>query len=245
MDPVLYHAHHSLYVEDLPFWQSLAAETGSPVLELGCGTGRVIVPLAAVGHNMVGLDRDAGMLAYVRSQVPGVARPLLVQADLRQFAFGVRFPLIILPCNTLSTLSRPDREALYRCVSGHLAQDGWFAASLPNPALLADLPSVGEPVVEESFPHPEDQAPVQVTSAWERDETQVSITWAYDHLQVDGSVERTDAIQTYEIIPVSSLVAELIEAGFRVGETYGDYDQSPYELGSPYWIFIAHLADEI
>ncbi len=182
MDPVLYHAHHSLYLEDLPFWQRLAASSGSPVLELGCGTGRVLLPLAAGGSHIVGLDRDAGMLAYLRSQEDQAIRPLLVQSDLRRFAFGVRFPLIILPCNTLSTLSKSDREALYRCVSAHLAEGGWFAASLPNPALLADLPVVGEPVVEENFPHPKDQAPVQVTSAWERDETQVSITWAYDHL---------------------------------------------------------------
>ena len=54
----LYHAHHSRNLEDLPFWQELARQQGSPILELGCGSGRVLLPLARAGYNVVGLERE-------------------------------------------------------------------------------------------------------------------------------------------------------------------------------------------
>ena len=50
MLPSVYHAHHNRHLEDLPFWLDLAAQTGDPLLELGCGTGRVLIPLAQAGY---------------------------------------------------------------------------------------------------------------------------------------------------------------------------------------------------
>ena len=64
--PKLYQAQHSEYQEDIPFWLVLASEQGSPILELGCGTGRVLHPLAEAGYTCYGLDHDPGMLAMVK-----------------------------------------------------------------------------------------------------------------------------------------------------------------------------------
>ena len=58
MFPQLYHAHHNRSLEDLPFWLELAAQAGDPILELGCGTGRVLIPLAQAGYHTIGLDND-------------------------------------------------------------------------------------------------------------------------------------------------------------------------------------------
>ena len=64
MLPLLYHAHHNRYKEDLPFWLELAARHGDPVLELGCGSGRVLLALAQDGYQVYGLDNDPGMLFH-------------------------------------------------------------------------------------------------------------------------------------------------------------------------------------
>ena len=239
MDPVLYHAHHSRHDEDLPFWRQMAFTKGSPVLELGCGTGRVLLPLAAEGFAMVGLDHDPSMLAFLSDRLPKENPPLIVRSDLREFAFAVRFPLIILPCNTLTVMPAPDREGLYRCVRRHLALQGWFVVSMPNPALLADLPAEGVPVVEEVFPHPHGGFEVQVSSAWQRTEDQVTISWRYDCLLEDGSVRHTTMDQVHHIIPVSTLKREFTESGLKLAETFGDYDGSPFTPDSPYCIIAA------
>jgi SAM-dependent methyltransferase len=243
MDPVLYHTHHSRHSEDLPFWQQLATDQGGPILELGCGSGRVLIPLAAQGYTIVGLDHDPAMLTYLRRRLPESDRLLIVQSDLRSFAFRFQFPLIILPCNTLTTLAAPDRQALFQCVHTHLAPWGWFVASFPNPAVLAGLPPVGEPVVEEVFPHPEGSGVVKVSSAWERIVGQVKINWRYDWKRADGSVERAAMDQVHHIIQISTLATELEESGLRMEKLFGDYDGSPYEEDAPYCILVAGSKD--
>ena len=69
MDPALYHAHHSRHLEDLPFWHWLAMNYPGPILELGCGTGRVLLSLVKSGQLLVGLDRDHAMLAFLQEQL--------------------------------------------------------------------------------------------------------------------------------------------------------------------------------
>ncbi len=71
-------------------------------------------------------------------------------------------------------------------VSVHLNTNGVFSASMPNPEYLKRLPKNAEPEIEETFPHPLDGEPVQVSSAWTRTQNRVIITWFYDHLLPDG-----------------------------------------------------------
>ncbi|HNB53573.1 MAG TPA: class I SAM-dependent methyltransferase, partial [Anaerolineales bacterium] len=105
LDPLLYHAHHLLRADDLPFWQTLAEEYADPVLELGCGTGRILLPLAPTGKHLTGLDADPAMLAYFRTALPphGYANLHLHQGDMRNFHFDQSFNLVLLPCNPYST----------------------------------------------------------------------------------------------------------------------------------------------
>ena len=144
MFPQLYHTHHNRNLEDLPFWLELAAQAGDPILELGCGTGRVLIPLAQAGYRTVGLDNDPAMLKFLQTQLgPGIPHsPELIEADISEFELARQFPLIILPCNTFSTLSNEQRLDCLGCVRRHLRYGGIFAVSLPNPELLLDRKSV-------------------------------------------------------------------------------------------------------
>ena len=109
--PWLYHAHHSMHNEDLPFWLELVAQMGGPVLELACGSGRVLVPIAQAGYITIGLDRDASMLAalQINLQRSPKSTVYLLLADLAAFRLDTQFPFILIACNTLSTLQAPVR----------------------------------------------------------------------------------------------------------------------------------------
>ena len=241
MLPQLYHAHHSRHSEDLPFWLYLAARQNGPILELGCGTGRVLLALARAGYAVYGLDYDAGMLAFLQTQAGSdPASPChFFQADMAAFHLDRLFSLILLPCNTLSALPAEIRRDALERIRQHLPHDGLFAGSLPNPALLARLPRQMETETEEIFPHPIDGEPVQVSSIWQRRAEDFTASWHYDHLLPDGRVERFTAQVCHTLLPVEGYADEFRQAGLRIETMYGDFDQSPYTEDSPSCILVA------
>lgn len=239
--PALYHAHHARHMDDLDFWQALARQQGSPLLELGCGSGRLLVPLAKAGYSVYGLDIDRSMLAFARHILEPTlsAQVRLIQADLCHFHLAQAFPLILVPCNTWSTLPPPSRQAALECITRHLPAGGIFAASLPNPLLLKRLPQQSAREFEEDFPHPEDGEPVEVSSGWKRKGNTFSVTWDYDHLLPDGSVRRVSLQVEHNLSDPEEYTAELRQAGLVPLTRYGDFDSSPFSPESPYLILLA------
>jgi len=239
--PILYHTHHSLHSEDLPFWQGLADQQPGSLLELGCGTGRVLLPLLQAGHLAYGLDNDLEMLRFLRLSLPPEQRsqPKVFQVDMAHFHLARLFSLIILPCNTLSTLSTEARHSTLECVREHLAPQGLFAASLPNPSALLEMPRRGPEEVEETFTHPLSGEPVQVSSAWKRSAHHFTITWHYDHLLPDGQVQRTTAQAVHSLELPEVYYDALTKAGLQTQAVYGDFDLSQFTPDSPYLILIA------
>jgi SAM-dependent methyltransferase len=143
------------YAEDLPLWRALAAETGGPVLDVGAGTGRVSLDLAAAGVPVVALDVEAALLAAARRRAAGATFETVV-ADARRFALGRRFSLIVVPMQTLQLLGgSAGRAAFLRRAREHLRPGGLLAAAvadalecfdeehpLPPPAAVMDIAAV-------------------------------------------------------------------------------------------------------
>jgi SAM-dependent methyltransferase len=120
------------YDLDLPLWRELADREGSPVLDVGAGTGRVAIDLARRGHQVVALDRDGGLLAALRDRAGGLD-VTVVAADARAFALDRRFPLILVPMQTLQLLGGPEGRARFlACARDHLAPGGLLAAALAD-----------------------------------------------------------------------------------------------------------------
>ena len=241
MLPQLYHAHHSRYLEDLPFWLDLAAQVGGPVLELGCGTGRVLSPLAQAGYHTIGMDHDLSMLKFLQANIgpQKLYTPLLVAADICRFNLSAKFPLILLPCNTFSTLSTDHRMACLRCVHKNLSDGGIFAVCLPNPELLFRLPVQSAAELEDEFIHPYTGNPVQVSSSWRRTKRTFHLKWIYDHLLPDGTVDRRVVNILQHIPPLKTYLSEIEDAGLMVRALYGDFDRSPFIENSPQLIILA------
>ncbi|TNC70387.1 class I SAM-dependent methyltransferase [Rubellimicrobium roseum] len=124
------------------FYREEARRAGGPVLELACGTGRLTLPLARDGHEVVGLDASPAMLAAARRKAKGQGLRLsFVEGDMAGFDLGRRFGLVILSCNSLAHLTRTaDLRACLRTVRRHLAPGGRLAfdVALPDPGLLQD-----------------------------------------------------------------------------------------------------------
>jgi SAM-dependent methyltransferase len=120
------------YAEDLPLWRALAEETGGPVLDVGAGTGRVSLDLAAAGVPVVALDVEAALLAAARRRAAGATFETVV-ADARRFALGRRFSLIVVPMQTLQLLGgSAGRAAFLRRAREHLRPGGLLAAAVAD-----------------------------------------------------------------------------------------------------------------
>jgi len=141
------------YTADLELWRDLADERPGPVLELGCGTGRVALELAARGHDVTGLDADSALVRALAARAR--ARDLRVRAevgDARSLSLERAFGLVIAPMQVMQLLGGRDGRRRALCaVRSHLARGGRFAAALADPwegasseELLPPLPDVLE-----------------------------------------------------------------------------------------------------
>jgi SAM-dependent methyltransferase len=120
------------YAADLPLWRELADAAGGPVLDVGAGTGRVALDLAARGHEVLALDADGELLAAL-DQRAGDLPVRTVRADARDFALGRRFALVLVPMQTVQLLGGPaGRAAFLRCAGAHLVAGGLLAAALAD-----------------------------------------------------------------------------------------------------------------
>ncbi|MEA3351919.1 MAG: class I SAM-dependent methyltransferase [Chloroflexota bacterium] len=239
--PLLYHTHHNRETNDHPFWLDWAEQQGSPILELGCGTGRVLLPLAQAGHAIVGVDHDSSMLAFLQKQAENqqVQGLDLILADMSNYHLTQQFALILMPCNTYSTLRPRDQKSAAHNARVHLKTNGIFIVSMPNPALLATLPAEGKPEIETTFAHPLSGYPVQVMGQWKRADEAIRFFWHYDHLLPDGRVNRRTLSARHYLQRYNDILASFTKAGLVVTATYGNYDQSVYKKESPYLIIAA------
>jgi len=239
--PLLYLAQHREYIEDLPFWLDLAREADGPILELGCGTGRVLVPLVEAGHTVYGLENDPEMFVILHDQILSASahNAHIFLKDIRTFQFDIKFPLVLIPCNTYSTFPTKERHAALVCVRDHLSSQGIFAISIPNPEVLSRLETSDQAEIDSSFLHPTTGHPVQVSCNWTRSKDNLTIHWYYDHLLPDGRVERRSISIRHFLTSTQEYLHELESAGLKISAIYGDFDYSPHTADSPNLIVVA------
>jgi len=236
--------HVALYRDrpDIAFFVEAASKAGSPVLEVGCGTGRVLIPTARSGVDVVGLDLSPHMLAVCRERLRDEpeavqSRIRLVQADMRRFDIGRVFTLVTLPFRPFQhLLTVEDQLSCLESIRRHLADGGRLILDVFNPSLDA---LVNRPLGEETAEEPEFTAPDgrrvtrrHKTVAHDRFNQIGDFELVYYVNHANGREERLVHAFRLRYLFRFELEHLLARAGFAIEDLYAGYDRSPY--GSKY-----------
>ena len=144
-NPELYDALLPCSPEHVHFYDDVAQAHPGAMLELACGSGQIIVPIARRALRAVGLDTSPHMLKAARRRASEGAPVEFVEADMRTFDLGERFSMIFVARNSLlHLLDADDIAALFSSVRRHLTDDGVFAFDIFNPSLRALAREAGE-----------------------------------------------------------------------------------------------------
>lgn len=136
------------YAGDLALWARLAEQSGGPVLDLGCGTGRVALHLGGLGHEVVGVDSDAALIDEMDRRAARLRLPVRGHgADVRTLELGRRFPLVLAPMQLIELL--PGERARSQClhaIAAHLAPGGRARAALALVGEVIEVADAGPPL---------------------------------------------------------------------------------------------------
>jgi len=246
-----YDAENADVTDDLALYSELADEAGDPILDVGCGTGRVMLHLAAEGARIVGIDRSPAMLERCRrklaSQPHLKRRVTLVEGDVLDADLPGPFKLILMTYNGfLQFATQAGQLAALRRFCTLLADDGLLVLDLPNAGEAFAAQDDGALVLERTFTEPESSHLVmqQSVSALNRVTQQLHVTWIYDELLDDGTVQRTLAPLVLRYILPGEMDLMLAATGLRRVAYYGEYEQEPFADGCSHMIVLAQKAEK-
>jgi SAM-dependent methyltransferase len=228
--------------QDVTFFVEAAQESGGPVLEVGCGTGRVLLPTARAGIEIVGLDLSSHMLDVCRERLlrepeDVQSRVELVQADMRSFELARTFNLVTVPFRPFQHLTTVDDQlSCLEQIHRHLADGGRLILDLFNPSLeFLTSDNVGQELGDEpEFTTPSGSRIVRRHRTVSRDLfNQINyVELIYYVTHPDGREERL--VHSFPMRYLFRFEVEhlLARSGFQLEHIYADYDKSPY--GSKY-----------
>ena len=228
--------------QDVAFFVQAAQEAGGAVMEVGCGTGRILIPTARAGIEITGLDLSTYMLDVCRERLLDEpqdirARVQLVQADMRDFELGRAFHLATIPFRPFQhLLTVDDQIACLKQIHRHLADGGRLILDLFNPSLISlTSDTVGQELGDEpEFTTPDGLRVVRRSRIVSRDlYNQINhVELIYYVTHPDGRKERL--VHAFPMRYLFRFEVEhlLARCGFQLEHVYADYDRSLY--GSKY-----------
>jgi SAM-dependent methyltransferase len=227
---------------DVGFWQRLALAQDDPVLELGCGTGRVAVPVVKAGARLVGVDLSAPMLARARRRLAraGVAdRALLVRGDIRDLPFRARggFGLVMAPYGILQSLTRErDLRATLASVGSVMRRGGLFAMDL-----VPDLPRWSEYRRRTSLKGRRGAGTtLTLIESVRQDRARHLTIFDQEYVERRGSSRTVHRFSlTFRTLSVPQMTRRLTAAGFTVDAVLGDYQGGPWDARTDVWVILA------
>lgn len=214
---------------DLQFYREFACKADK-VLDLACGTGRILLPLLQHGVDVVGIDKSAAMLKIAADKCSAYGfEPQLFNADMREFSLPMTFDLVIVPYHSMMyILSDQDKRQVFERIANHMDRKGLLVfdfdagkvelgESLPWLALQGIHPMTNEIILQ--------IAQINGLEVNLRLINQINYYIGEQvRINVEYSLESTTSAQNMQQI--------LQQSGFKVKAVYGDYDKHQYEDGS-------------
>jgi ubiquinone/menaquinone biosynthesis C-methylase UbiE len=218
---------------DVAFWRRVAGKANGPVLELGCGTGRVSLPLARAGIDLIGIDRSAQMLARAKRH----DSLQLIRGDIRALPFEAgAFPMVIAPYGILQSLIRPrDLTATLASVARVVEPRGTFGIDL-----VPDVPKWREYENRVQLRGKARGAQITLIESVRQDPKRHLTTFLQTYVERRGTQTREHRFDlTFRTLSVRQMTGQLERAGFRVDAVLGDYRGRPWDDRADVWIIMA------
>jgi len=231
---------------DVGFYVAEAKAAGGQVLELGCGTGRILLPIARAGCTIAGVDSSSQMLARCKEKLAAEAatvqaRVMLQQRDIRDFALGAKYALIIAPFRVVQQLARIDDQLRFlAAVAHHLAPTGRFVFDVFNPRF--DALTSADGVEREDTP----ELRLADGRTLRRGARVTRVRWVdqVSETELIYYVGGKRYVQAFDMrwYLAAELQHLLARAGFTVRAMYGDFARSALVDASPDIVTIAERA---
>jgi len=237
--------------QDVAFYVNAAKKYGDPVLELGCGTGRITLAIAEAGYRIVGLDLSERMLERAAEKRAALRREArervhLVQGDMTQFELGEKFRAIVIPFRPFQHLVETEQQmACLDCVRKHLAPNGRLILDFfqTDPERMHDPKFLKEsPLVEYDLPDGRHVALSERVAAFHRAVQRNDVEMIFRVTHADGRHERLVMEWTLRYFFRYEVEHLLARCGFQLESVSGNFDASPIADNSPEMIFVAVLA---
>ena len=228
---------------DVKFWQGMAQRVTGRVLELGCGTGRVTIPVARTGADIVGVDRSEEMLTHARRRIKRARlanRPSWVRSDIRMLPFrkSARFDLVMAPYGILQSLVREaDLTATLESVSRVLSARGVFGLDL-----VPDLPVWKEYRNRVRFQGSRKGSESRITlvESVRQDRARRLTIFDQEYIERRGTERRARKFSlVFRTLSVPEMTSRLERAGFRISAILGDYNGKPWDPRADVWLILA------
>jgi SAM-dependent methyltransferase len=236
--------------DDVDFYLALTGRGGQRILELGCGTGRLAIPIAQKGNDVVGVDNDPAMLVRARTAWAATSGAAggsleLVEADLLTLHVERPFDVVIFGLNILLALAGHDEQARALIVGAqHLERGGRLVVdcALPSPAELA----AWDGALSLAWQRPDPDTGDEVAKVWSTQYDHVSqlaaITTYFDSWPaMGGALRRVGRRDELHLLSVNELRALVGQAGLAVEQAGGDYAMSPLGPASERAVFVCTL----
>ena len=214
-DPVIWHdIENGPYREDLALWQTLAMRHGHPVLDIGCGTGRVALDLARAGFEVIAFDSDPVLVAAL-SERTGDLPITSFAADAQEFTLDRQVPLAIVPMQTVQLLDGEEgRARMFKSIRAALEPEGTLAFAIADARTATTSPDdlLPAPDMKEVDGIVYASRPVAVVDEGD----QVSIHRSREIVNTDGTYSETSDRIALDVLDPETLEADGVAAGFTV-----------------------------
>jgi SAM-dependent methyltransferase len=245
-----YDLSHDHLTADISFLLAQAEKAGDPILEMGCGSGRLLVPLARAGYRIAGIDHSIEMLARAEmrlaAEAPSVRERIrLINADMTTFTLPDEvgeFGLVFFGYNTFMHLDETAAGRAMRRLRPLLRDGGLVLLDLDNPLTLASAADDPDFALEETLADQATGEVIRQYTAYEAvpGEQAVAVTWIYEIASSgEDPPRRTKSRLHYHYLYPHQIELLLNLVGLRLQGLYGNYDGSPYEEESERMLVVA------
>ncbi len=238
-----YDIEHASFDEDLDMYQNFAEASGGSILELACGSGRVLLPLAQEGYDIVGVDTSDPMLALARQRLQELASPVrceLMQQSMSTMQLGRKFRMAFIALGSFAHITtRKEQQQTLANIRTHLSTGGLFVIDISNAdaRYMEDL--TGQVLHQGTWQRENGTMLTHfVSPASSAARHLLELTHFYEQHSQGGTVQRTTVITHLYLYERSEMELLLEQANFTLKDVYGTYDLGNYTLDSPRMIFV-------